>query len=340
MCRLFIVGFPSLYGGAGTELHHQILLWVKAFPYMELHIVPTMTGYQNEPLYESMVKLGVTIHDTMDFSMITWDDAVINFCSRLFLESVEQIYQKTRKILWVNCMSYVFPMEQEKAGQNYISHYLYQRDAIMQESGKQLRGLGSTGKFMRFLPYFADSTCEYIVKEDEFTNIGRISRQDADKFHAQTLHIYEYITSPKWKRGHFLGFGEKAMQKIGAPPSWVRLYANQNAMPVHEFYKTVDFIVQPTDTLENWPRIGMEAMCSGKPLVVDNRGGWQQMIEHKKTGFLCDNVRDFIYWGTRLSYEPSMREDIASNARESIRSMTGFSQSADSWERVFTDVFC
>ena len=27
--RVFVNGFPSLYGGAGTELHHQIIVWRK-----------------------------------------------------------------------------------------------------------------------------------------------------------------------------------------------------------------------------------------------------------------------------------------------------------------------
>ena len=89
MKNLFIVGFPGLYGGAGTELHHQIILWSKAFQKIKLFIIPTFNGYKNEPLYKEMIDLGVTILDVMDFSSITGDDAVINFCSKEFLQAAD-----------------------------------------------------------------------------------------------------------------------------------------------------------------------------------------------------------------------------------------------------------
>ena len=52
MPKLFIYGFPGLWGGAATELHHQIYVW-KSFPEIQLEIIPTMGGYQNEPLYQN-----------------------------------------------------------------------------------------------------------------------------------------------------------------------------------------------------------------------------------------------------------------------------------------------
>ncbi|MEG1507900.1 MAG: hypothetical protein RR373_04635 [Akkermansia sp.] len=39
-------------------------------------------------------------------------------------------------------------------------------------------------------------------------------------------------------------------------------------------------ILQLTDTTKNWPRIGFEAMANGSVLIVDKRGGWEQMIIH------------------------------------------------------------
>lgn len=36
---LYIIGFPSLYGGAGTELYHQIKVWKQMG--VEMHLIPT-----------------------------------------------------------------------------------------------------------------------------------------------------------------------------------------------------------------------------------------------------------------------------------------------------------
>lgn len=57
--RLFVNGFPSLYGGAGTELHHQIIVWRKMG--VEVHLIPSW-DYHGEPLYNEMVSLGVIMH--------------------------------------------------------------------------------------------------------------------------------------------------------------------------------------------------------------------------------------------------------------------------------------
>ena len=339
MRRLFILGFPGLYGGAGTELHHQILLWTKAFPDMEFRIIPTMENYENEPLYDKMLEIGVKIEKRMDLSSITMGDALINFCSRTFWEALPFIYEKTHRIAWVNCMTYLFDAEKEMSHRNMVSHYLYQRDEVRDDHANQLHDLGARGKFITFIPYFDSSDTQFSIKEQQFTHIGRISRQDADKFSAKTLHIYEYITSPKLKRGHFLGWGERAKEKIGEPHQWIKTYRDHRVLSVTDFYNIVDFIVQPTDTLENLPRIGFEAMYSGKPLVVDNRGGWKHLIEHEKSGFLCNNEREFIYWGTRLAFEPDLRKRIAENALRKAKELSSYDKSMESWSSVFNEIY-
>lgn len=340
MRKLFILGFPSEYGGAGSELRHQIHLWVKAFPEIKLCIIPTQQGHENEPLREEMIQLGVEIHpEPLDFSILAPDDAIINFCSKEFLENLETITSFTKRTIFVNCMTWLFPLEKRTARHNWIQFYLYQRPQIRDEHAIQLRHRGAAGQFIHFHPYFSQEGWEFSCQEQEKYHLGRISRQDADKFSKDTLHIYEYITSPRWKQGHFLGFDARSQQKIGKPYDWISTYADQRSMPVKDFYKQVDVIVQPTDTTENLPRIGFEAMFSGCPLVVDDRGGWQYMIRHGVDGFLCKTPQEFIYWGTRLAFEFDLRMQIAENAYERAKELASFEVSAASWKHVFEQVF-
>ena len=339
MRKLFILGFPSMYGGAGAELYHQIHLWRKAFPEIELHIIPTNIGFTNEQLYKEMLDLGVTMEEPMNFSVITKDDAIINFCSKDFLINLEKIKLFTSRIMWSNCMTWLFDLEKLKAHKDIIRFYLYQRPQVRDDHQKELEKLGASGHFIHFVPYFESSMLDFSVNHGEKINLGRISRSDADKFSRNTLHIYEYIVSPKFKQGRFLGWNDKLVDKIGKPYEWIKTYTNQHELPVKDFYKLTDIIVQPTDTTENWPRIGFEAMYSGKPLLVDNRGGWQYMIDHGVNGFLCDSPRDFIYWGSRLCYEPELREKIATNALEKAKSLSSFEVSKESWKQVFEKVY-
>jgi hypothetical protein len=81
--RVFAHGFPGRYGGASTELHHQIKLWLAMG--MEVHIIPSQVNYQNEPLYTELVQSGVIIHGCNQWESITEEDAVLGFCNAEFL---------------------------------------------------------------------------------------------------------------------------------------------------------------------------------------------------------------------------------------------------------------
>lgn len=282
---------------------------------------------------------GVSITRTLNFDDVTKDDAVINFCSGEFLDNLDKITERTKRVAWANCMTWLFDKERMAAAENKISVFLYQRDQVRIKHKAELEKLGCTSEFITFAPYFDSSLIDFKVTDDEFTNIGRISRQDSDKFSKNIVHIYEYIVSPRMKRGFFLGFDERSEKKTGPLPAWISGFVDQNSLPVKDFYDTVNFIVQPTDTTENLPRIGFEAMYSGKPLVVDNRGGWKTMIEHGVSGFLCNHERDFIYWGSRLAYEPELREAVALSALDRAKNMSSLGVSRQSWQNVFDKLY-
>ncbi len=79
-------------------------------------------------------------------------------------------------------------------------------------------------------------------------------------------------------------------------------------------------------------------MASGSVLIVDNRGGWRQMIEHGKNGWLCNHERDFIYYASKMGYEPELRREIAEAARTRGIELGGMDASRSSWEAVFKEI--
>lgn len=333
--RVFVVGFPGLYGGAGTELHHQIIAWRHMGK--EVHLIPTWP-VENEPLYPEMLQRGVIVHKPHEWSVIQEGDPVLGFCNSEFLKSLPELRERTRRTVFVNCMTWLFPKEREAMGEGLISMFLYQNENVLEKNMPILRALNDDPKidFMTFVPYFHNEAFPFIEQRaDEYFGCGRISRQDADKFARNTLLIYEYFVAPKLKRAIFLGFDHRSEGKIGKPFPWIRTARNQREVSQQDFYKHAEIVIQPTDTTENWPRIGLESMSSGSVLVVDNRGGWQQMVEHGKTGWLCDNERDFIFYASKMAYEPNLRRDIAAAAHERLDNISGLQASINSWEEVF-----
>ena len=87
--RLFVHGFPGLYGGAGTELHHQILAWRHMG--LGVHLVPTDAGWRNEALLREMLGLGVVVHEADDFGAVEAGDPVLGFCNAEFLAALPRI---------------------------------------------------------------------------------------------------------------------------------------------------------------------------------------------------------------------------------------------------------
>ena len=337
--RLFVYGFPGLYGGAGTELHHQIIVWLKMG--LEVHIIPSDTGYPNEPLYPEMQKLGVKIHPKDAWDELQPGDPILGFCNAEFLNALPAIREHTRRTVFVNCMTWLFEREKERMAQGMIAMFLYQNNAVRENHKPVLHALNPNAKarFLTFKPHFDSSLFPFVEERTtEYFGCGRISRQDADKFARNTLHIYEYFVAPVFKRGLFLGFDQRSEAKIGKPYAWIRTAQNQTEVSQQDFYKHCEIVLQPTDTTENWPRIGFEAMASGSVLIVDNRGGWQQMIEHGRTGWLCNHERDFIYYASKMAYEPKLRQEIAHAARERGQLLGGLDASRESWASILEEL--
>ena len=284
MTVLYIVGFPSLYGGAGAELYHQVRVWETLG--VTLHFIPTQKNVRKAALYGEMTERGHMIHDAYDWSVIPEGAPVISFCNEDFLAALPEIRRRTRRTVFVNCMTWLFGKEKEAMSRGDIALFLYQNDKVWQNVMPRLRALNGdpSVRFMTFRPYFDSAAFPYVA---------------------------------------------------GKPPDWVETFHDQKALPQQEFYRRCHIVLQPTDTTENWPRVGFEAMASGSVLIVDKRGGWEQMIEYGRTGWLCESPGDFIAYASKMAWEPHSREDMAAAARERGLALGGLGASLESWRQVF-----
>lgn len=337
--NIFVYGFPGLYGGAGTELHHQIIVWVKMG--LGVNIIPTNAGYKNEPLFNEMRSLDVRIHNFNDFSVIQPGSPVLGFCNAEFLDNLPKIYEKSKNTVFVNCMTWLFEKEKQRMKEGMIHAFLYQNKEVLDKNMPLLKTFNNDPSivFADFNPYFESSKFPFIENRDDTTfNMGRISRQDADKFAKNTLHIWDYAVAPVMKKGYMLGFNKKSEEKIGKPYDWITTYTDQNHCSQQEFYKKCHVLLQPMDTTENYPRIGFEAMSSGSILIVDNRGGWRKQVKHGVTGWLCGHERDFIYYASKMAYEPEVRKQMARNAKKWCEELSSLESSTKSWEKVFKEI--
>ena len=79
------------------------------------------------------------------------------------------------------------------------------------------------------------------------------------------------------------------------PYDWIRTAADQSEFSQQEFYRHCEIVLQPMDSTENWPRIGLEAMASGSVLIVDNRMTNINLSKRFRHGCVGENRSEAIF---------------------------------------------
>jgi len=299
---------------------------------VEVHICHTGQLDDNLKGME-LEKRGCIYHEPCDWKSLDGMH-VISFCNGEFLNALPIVHKYARTTSWVNCMTWNFDAEIEMHAKGLIDFHLYQTTHAYTRVSTALRDLAKFRPLL-FVPYFhlADFPFNEKRPRDRF-RFGRISRSDPGKYSDRQLWIYNTMTAPVLKEGLILGWDERIEEKIGKPEGYIRTLP-AGGMGQREFYGACDAIIFTSDTYENLPRVGFEAMASGCVLVVDNRGGWQQLVDDGITGWLCNDDREFVYQASRCAFEHNERDEMRRRARLKIEQQWGLDASMKSWEEVF-----
>lgn len=329
--ELCVIGHPSRLGGADTELDHQIRCWHAMG--LTVHICHTQELDENLRRM-ALADRGCVMHDPRDWSSLEGLHC-ISFCNGDFLADLPTIRKFARTTSFVNCMTWNFDQEVLMQESGMIDFHHYQTDHGLEKVGEKLKSLGDY-RPLRFEPYFyQDDFPYYQNRPDDKFRFGRISRGDADKFGGRQLWIYETMTAPVLKEGLIVGWDHRARNRFGREPdSYIRTLP-EGAMTQQEFYRHCEAIIMTTDTFENLPRVGFEAMSSGSVLIVDNRGGWKVQVHDTVTGWLCRDDREFVYKASRCAFEAEERAAMRQRAKASLEARWGLQAAMDSWARVF-----
>lgn len=331
MDRICVIGYPSRLGGADTELDHQIRCWQSLG--LTVHLLHTGDLDANLQAMR-MEDRGCVVHKPRDWKACQGMH-VISYCNGEFLKNLEIIKGYAKSTSWVNCMTWLFDAEREAHRQGLIDHFLYQTAHAREKVLPELQAINPRVQWFQIAPYFYADEFPYITSRptDRF-RFGRISREDGGKYHPAQLWVYETMVAPVLKEGVILGINDEIRQKIGTEPNWIKGYP-AGGIPVRDVYQHSDCIIQMTETYENLPRIGFEAMASGSLLIVDDRGGWRELVMHKQTGFLCRDQREFVYYATRAAFETEERRQMIRNARDWLDATWGLERAQQEWSRFF-----
>ncbi|OHB67849.1 MAG: hypothetical protein A2V70_19900 [Planctomycetes bacterium RBG_13_63_9] len=318
---IFVCGYPGDVGGANTELWHTVKLW-RRFG-LEVTLIPT---WRADPRWRARLQqIGCRTAESNpdDLQNVPGlaGSVVVSMCNTKFLAAAERFRQLECKIIWLGCMNWLFPEERlhyRKAGtfDRHLFQSLYQHDQLVpqlrrfgyeDDRGQIIRGAFAAEEFA-FRPL--------THRPGEVFTVGRISRAAADKFSPRTWTIYQRTAHPIAAK--VMGWSEEVRARLGPPPRWATCLATGKQTP-QEFLATLHAMVHAGgQAVENWPRVGLEAMAAGVPVVADRRGGWREMIRHGHSGYLCESDDQFACCTARLAHDEEHRLQIARQARASL----------------------
>jgi glycosyltransferase involved in cell wall biosynthesis len=87
--------------------------------------------------------------------------------------------------------------------------------------------------------------------------------------------------------------------------------------------------------MENWPRVGLEAMAAGVPIVTEKRWGRLEMIDHGRTGFLGESNEELAAYATGLAHDEVRRLKITATARQHVEKLADPQAIWAAWRKLF-----
>lgn len=149
--------------------------------------------------------------------------------------------------------------------------------------------------------------------------VGRLSRDVLNKHHEGDPVLYRSLAS--------FGCTVKIMggtclaDRIGKTPRVILLPSGVEEPDA--FLQGLDCFYYRTssDLFETFGRVVAEAMACGLPVVCHSRGGYAEIIEDGRNGFLFDHEREALRIILDLKKNPSLRHSVGMSARESILSL-------------------
>jgi glycosyltransferase involved in cell wall biosynthesis len=320
--EIWVGGYPSYYGGADTELDHQISLWLANG--VEVHLVPNA-----DP--DPAMRADVTARGAITHAYrpdIFAGKLVVSYCNGPFLDQLPAICDagRPRTVVWLNCMTSTFAPEIECHRRGLIDLFAFQSRYQRSKLLPPLEAVRPATELPGYRPFFdmdrwskglpatgaPPDACGYY-------GIGRISRDDQGKYPADLWRTFCRVTAPRPIKCFVLGWGENARQKCGHPQEHRGLDCTVWApgeVPAPELYRRLHTMMHQTGgSRENWPRVAFEAWASGVAVLAERDYAWPELIADGETGILCSSSDEFASRASELAFDEQRRQSIARAAR-------------------------
>jgi hypothetical protein len=342
MTRVYLIGYPGNMGGANTEAWHTLKLW-RRMGY-EVRLIPTWGC--DSSMEARCSEIGCqTLHVAKEAVAGLEElrgQIAVGMCNSHYMSVFGELKAMGVKTVWVNCMTFIFSHEHQGFQQHgpadaYVFQSEFQRGELepflsplkyRKEQGHTIHGAFDVSEYP-FSPRAHPPGQEFCI--------GRLSRPDLDKWSSNHWPILGMVPYSA-KKALAMGWNVELERKLGRPPEWAEALEPQK-IPVAEFLGRCHAMIGLNGgARENWPRVGLEAMSAGVPLVCQNNWGWKEMIRHGETGFLANDDADLCYYLALLAHDDEVRMRICRNARRAVEALADPDYLGGQWRQLFDNL--
>jgi len=333
MKPVVLFGSPADSPGACRESADVALLWRSAG--IPVTILPAHPIHPENPWPKRLADDGCRIElPSICGKPPDWlrDCIVVAFQCRRAVQCWPHLHKRGCKLVYLPTHTVILPHED-------ATFKIYPPTAIVCESEFQRNCLAGSNPH-RIPAAFNPSFFPYrpFIRNGHDFIVGAIGREDPAKWPPRILNALKAAKKQGVKiRGHFLGWTPTMEQNSGKLPSWIQHHP-PGSVPVDAFLQECHAILCCSDYLENWPRVVLEAMSSGVPVVADARGGYFEQIKHGETGYLIGNESVAAECLLTLAEDERLRLSLAEAARDSLACLAPPDAIAEAWSRLFSNL--
>ncbi len=341
--HIFFLGYPGFMGGANTECWHTAKVWRQAG--IEVTFVPTWGC--DRAMEARLAEIGCqTAHAGNGDNLVSIPGfagaVVVAMCNSHVMNCRGLLKDLGCRLVWVNCMTFLFDNEIRAFGKHGPAEaFVFQSNFQRAELEKVLPAFGydaAQGHMIRGA--FAFDEVPFRPRRhapgEEFW-VGRLARPDLDKWSSNHWSILNRVPYAQ-RRALAMGWTLSLTRKCGTPPTWSETLAPQQINCRDFLGRCHAMLGLNGGARENWPRIGLEAMAAGVPIVAQSQWGWKEMIEDGQTGFLANNVEEMAYRLAQLAYDEDLRQAIIERAYRHVQELACPERIGRQWSALFANL--
>jgi phosphatidylinositol alpha 1,6-mannosyltransferase len=205
---------------------------------------------------------------------------------------------------------------------------------VLSPNPELAEALGKSGRLSLLMPRGIDSDVFSPAKRtvsDRVFRFGFVGRLRAEKNVRLLINLEKRLLEAGIKNFKFLIVGEgNERELLEKNMRNVEFTGFLSGEKLAEAYANMDIFVFPSET-DAFGNVIQEANCSGVPAIVSHLGGPKFVIKNGETGFVAENLEDYVRFSIELLNNPEKLSKMKSASREFVL--------LRSWDSVFEGVY-